>query len=647
MAVTATPNYSLGEGYAAGAAPLGSNFNPVTTITATPDYAAGQGYPAGGAPLGSSPAPSVGTSPGGSSAPTNSYAVVTGQPATNTINSIGTAYNGIKTGMANQTTANANNAVLPTIPGFTVSQTPTGAQGETQATNNATGGSYYITPQAKPATGADVVSALSGYGDQGTAGSQNPISTNPVAPTTTPSTTGTPNTVTATDGTQISTAGLPASAAAIVSQLATVNADSAQAYATFSSTIQQVINGTFPLTTAQQALIDSTNSAFNNMTKYLQLKGVALSSETGGISNKISASAGDLFSATQQQTAAVAKLEIGFQQTDYTQITDAYNEYTKAQEDVTTNLKDMFDTATTASQNAIANAQKQQELDQTQAQDEMTDKIALQGTYDHYVDANGNDVLYNNKTGQTVQAAGDSDVQVTADSTPGSTGIPVLDNNTETVDGIPYVNLANIKGTAAQEAAQKNAAIMGIPAISNTNAIAALTKIDTAQSDLTDVNAQIDSLLPKDATGRILGGAEGNTLQKFLQTSDPSGDVLAAFSTWRTSAVDILQALAGGSGSGLRINQAEINMSLQSDIPQVTDTVGVAMQKMADIQTQLNNATQGIVGDKVYNKYNPTPSISTANSLFTNLGFTNATGTSGLSSSDNSTFNGIASSSGL
>jgi len=379
------------------------------------------------------------------------------------------------------------------------------------------------------------------------------------------------------------------------------------------------------------------------MSKYLQLKGVALSSETGGISNKIGATAGDLFSATQQQTAAVAKLEIGFQQTDYQQITDAYNEYTKAEDDKTAALKDMFDVATTASQNAITDAQKQQELDETTKQNAIQDKIAMMGTYDHYVDANGNDVLYNTKTGQTINVQGDDEVTVTPDSTPGSTGNQVLDNNTQFSGNVPWIDGASIKGAKAQDAAQKNAAIMGVPFITNVAQVGALQKIETSNDNLTAINNQIDGMLPVDGTGRVLGGAEGNLLSSYFQTNDQ----LAAFNSWRSAAIGILEALAGGAGSGLRINKDAIALSQEQDIPQITDTVGTAMQKYADISKQLEDAQRGIFGEKVYNKYNPTPSISTANSLFTNLGFTNATGTSGLSSSDSSTLNGIAASSGI
>lgn len=625
--ITPTPNYAAGQGYASGAAPFSVNGQAVS--------------PPGAA---TSPAPSIGN---GTS--TNSYAVVNSQPATQNLASIGTAFNGIKQGMANQTTANAQNAVLPTIPGYTVSQTPTGAQGETQATNNATGNSYYITPQVKPASAGDVISALNGPGfgtDASASNSQSPqtndqiLSQNQGASPTPSPTTLTP---TSPNGGNVDTSNLPPETAQIVKDMAQNNQDAAQAYATFSQTIQQVTNGTFPLTTAQQALVDSTNTAFQNMSNYLKLKGVALSSQTGGISNKIAASAGDLFSATQQQTAAVAKLEMAFQQQDYTQITDAYNEYTKAEDDKTSTLKNMFDTATTATQNAINDAREQQQVDETAKQNAITDQIAIMGTYSHYTDANGQDVLYNVKTGKIINPQGNPDITVTADSTPGSTGNPILDNNTDFSGKVPWINGANIKGAKAQSAAQLNAALMHVPFISNTAQVGALDKITTANANLDAINSQIDGFLPVDGTGRILGGAEGNILSSYFQQNDPQGNKMAAFASWRSAAVGILQALAGGAGSGLRINQAEINMSLANDIPNITDTIGVAQQKMQNIQSQLQDAQKGIFGEKVYNKYNPTPaSVSASNALNSTFGLSSSnTPKSQADSTVSSAFSGI------
>ena len=40
----------------------------------------------------------------------------------------------------------------------------------------------------------------------------------------------------------------------------------------------------------------------------------------------------------------------------------------------------------------------------------------------------------------------------------------------------------------------------------------------------------------------------------------------------------------------MRINQAEINLAVQNDIPRITDTVGTATQKMANVKTMLDNA---------------------------------------------------------
>ena len=160
-----------------------------------------------------------------------------------------------------------------------------------------------------------------------------------------------------------------------------------------------------------------------------------------------------------------------------------------------------------------------------------------------------------------------------------------------------YLDLTNIPSADAP-AALSYAAANGIPAINKTD-VAKLQAITTAQKNLQSIASSVKSFLPTTWYGRLLGGMEGNTVAQSLQSSSQ----IAAFNSWRTAVINNVQALAGGSGSGLRINQAEIDAAMTNDLPKITDTLGTANSKIANLNSQMdqwvNTLTQGAVPAKV------------------------------------------------
>jgi hypothetical protein len=56
---------------------------------------------------------------------------------------------------------------------------------------------------------------------------------------------------------------------------------------------------------------------------------------------------------------------------------------------------------------------------------------------------------------------------------------------------------------------------------------------------------------------------------------------------------------------GLRINQAEINLAIKNDIPNVTDTYGVALRKLRTVESMLDNAENPLL----QNNWMPQPGI--------------------------------------
>lgn len=114
-----------------------------------------------------------------------------------------------------------------------------------------------------------------------------------------------------------------------------------KAYQDFSRQIKRIQNGTFPLSDAQQALVDSTAQAFDEMTEQSRLRGLALSSQTGGFSIKVGQTLGDLSNIESQKAMTLANLETGFQDKNYKMVAESYNaflEHDKQQTELLTNL---------------------------------------------------------------------------------------------------------------------------------------------------------------------------------------------------------------------------------------------------------------------------------------------------------------------
>jgi len=119
------------------------------------------------------------------------------------------------------------------------------------------------------------------------------------------------------------------------------------AYDTYKNQVLQMQNGTFPLSGAQKALVDSTAQAFEDSKQAANLRGAALSSETGGFSNKVSQAIGEVSNIDSQKAAAIARLEMGFQDQNYKMITDSYKAYTDAESTKTTILSALHNDAVT------------------------------------------------------------------------------------------------------------------------------------------------------------------------------------------------------------------------------------------------------------------------------------------------------------
>ncbi len=205
----------------------------------------------------------------------------------------------------------------------------------------------------------------------------------------------------------------------------------------------------------------------------------------------------------------------------------------------------------------------------------------------------------------------------TDSATAGSAGGGVLQPYLKTsYDGSQYVDLSGLTPTDRNKYAQI-AAANGVKAVMNPTDADKLSHIAVTKSNLNDILNAFNSVpvaqgpttastLGHLASGDILGAVGGffgkvpavqggvNSAKSFF------GDAqIRAYQDYRTSAINTLQALAGGTGSGFRINQAEVNAAIK-DIPILTgvnaDTPASAAAKIANLNGQIDKWQVQILG---------------------------------------------------
>ncbi len=362
---------------------------------------------------------------GGGSFPTNSYSVVTSKPATADFSSIQNDYNNrIQPGVANTNATTAANKSLPVIAGYNVSATPTGNQGEAKSTNPSTGQSYFITPQKQDTSvSPDTLKGILSAPETANTAGGGTTTTQPAAPST------------PTQIAQAQTGVNPSTENANYNNSVTGLTDALTSTAqNFQSIIQSLSAGSVPLTSAQQSLVEATNNAFQQMTSNANLKAAALSSETGGVSNKVNAMGGQLIQIATEQAAAVARMEVGFQTENFNEkyqtITSAYAAFKDAESAKMTALTNIHNSVMSTYQNAVQAAQAQQTFNQTVYKDAQS-LAQSQFEFRDLKDSFGNTVgtqVFDKKTGSVIHSI--SNGAGTSDPTNGHLGTVSTDVNT-------------------------------------------------------------------------------------------------------------------------------------------------------------------------------------------------------------------------
>lgn len=412
--------------------------------------------------------------------------------------------------------------------------------------------------------------------------------------------------------------------------------------------LNQIASGTYPLSPAESSILSATMAQFQSAIQYQQQAnasytgqmteamaslGIQTSAPTqamGMINSAIGVGTQKIGDLNSQMAISLGNLQLGFQKQDFDMVQSSWDETSKYMEDrvttlstmqknvqdaaaqqvselqsaTQTNISALIDTNTLdekTKQDTIQNAFTQQQITETQRHDlasELTAQMdAAKGQYSYNPDTGQ---VFNTATGAFVDNGSGAILNGTA--TPGNSGVPIVDNNTKiSSSGVPYVDGTNLTGTQAAEA-QLEAAKLGIPYL-GASAASAINSIEAAKQNLQNIATTLQGITPSNfieaAADSLMYPVQGAT------QSGTYGPTVAAYNTYRSAAIKALQAVAGGTGSGLRINQAEIQMSINNDIPKTTDTAATANKKLQIMNSLLDSNEESLFGTNAYQKFSP------------------------------------------
>ncbi len=161
-------------------------------------------------------------------------------------------------------------------------------------------------------------------------------------------------------------------------------------------------------------------------------------------------------------------------------------------------------------------------------------------------------------------------------------------------DGTQYVDLSSL-GPKEKQAYALTASQNGLTPILDAQSASKLNAISVSKENLQNIVNSLNSSNLLDSNKFSFQKGIENSIGGFLGNSD-----VKSFNSWRTAVINNVQALAGGQGSGLRINQAEIDSALKNDLPVITgpnaDTPDSASKKIGNLESQLNTWSKQLLG---------------------------------------------------
>lgn len=161
---------------------------------------------------------------------------------------------------------------------------------------------------------------------------------------------------------------------------------------------------------------------------------------------------------------------------------------------------------------------------------------------------------------------------------------PLVAQYVESLPNVPnsqYINADRVSAVQ-QNVVKSIAAGAKIPVLTGSE-VFGLKSVDVIFKNLSQLSILSQELLSPGIAGRI----KGFTLNQ-VQNATQNDPRFAKFQLARDTAIKSVQALAGGAGSGLRLNMGEISIA-SDNLPQITDSLEYAQTKISGLQTLLTN----------------------------------------------------------
>ncbi|MDE2098572.1 MAG: glucosaminidase domain-containing protein [Patescibacteria group bacterium] len=146
-------------------------------------------------------------------------------------------------------------------------------------------------------------------------------------------------------------------------------------------------------------------------------------------------------------------------------------------------------------------------------------------------------------------------------------------------DGTPYFQQSKL-GTQEQMA-KVYSTQYNIPILSDEQVTKAQA-LDVTQQNLQNISNLLPNMLSSGIGGKISG-----TIGTWWNNITGTDQNRVALNNYREAAINAIQAMGGGSGSGFRLNQAEIDNAVQG-LPTGSDTLEQAQTKIATFQSMIN-----------------------------------------------------------
>lgn len=168
-----------------------------------------------------------------------------------------------------------------------------------------------------------------------------------------------------------------------------------------------------------------------------------------------------------------------------------------------------------------------------------------------------------------------------------STGSTYSNDVKQTALGNQYIDLSQYQDAKQKTGVANWARANGVRVV-NSDDLDQIRELDTTRQNINSMLSMAQSVLPSSGLdpSRLT-----NPMSSWFKVTQHGQD-LASWNVFRNAAIQALRTVAGS--KGLRINQAEIQTSIENDIPTITDPYNVAVAKAQRLATLMNNIESSV-----------------------------------------------------